>query len=484
VPRRVLEGPSTPQSIPATQPPPSTQAEGVRTQNPAETIASLIETIQNALSAVESSHGNPTNHRVEFATIRDALEKIQQTTPAATPPAPEGLEALLSELKGIKKDVQDTKRSVAELPRASFTSPGSGASSTRTWASVASMPYSMGPPTSIGSTPPIPSVTVKVTDPELNAEFKALTPPELLKNLKERGLAEAIAAKTLPSGDLKVTLANPADKKRLEETREWDQRFQGRAKTVTQIHAVEVMSVRINELGKTPEELKVAIPGLLAENKHIPGLRIDSIHWMRRIKPDSTKTHASLILRLPQLGLSDTLRARGMVIGSVIHEVRPHDSKCRVTQCFKCQRFGHTTRACSSPPRCGHCAGDHDTRDHGTGECPNESQVKCANCGQRHKAWDRTCRLYKEKLEQARTHRLLLPHERSPGGTIIEPYPIPPITGKRPTVPQEEPVRRRPGRPRKIDQANPPTQPRLSFSQPATEPSTAPLVDITMAASQ
>jgi hypothetical protein len=201
---------------------------------------------------------------------------------------------------------------------------------------------------------------------------------------------------------------------------------------------------------------------------------------MRRIQPDSTKTHASLILRLPQLGLSDILRARGMVIGSIIHEVRPYDSKCRVTQCFRCQRFGHTTRACSSPPRCGHCAEGHDSRD-----CPNGTLAKCANCGQKHKAWDRTCRIYSEKSEKARTHRMLLPHERSPGGSIVEPYEIPPVTGKRPTATQEELPRRRPGRPRRIDEPNPASQTRLSFSQPTQEPSSVvPPEDATMNGSE
>jgi len=108
------------------------------------------------------------------------------------------------------------------------------------------------------SIPPIPSVTLKVADPNLSADLKALTPPELLKTLKERGLAEAIAARSLPSGDLKITLANPVDKKRLEDTREWDQCFPGKMKTVTPTYAVEVVSVRINELGRTQEELKAA----------------------------------------------------------------------------------------------------------------------------------------------------------------------------------------------------------------------------------
>src|SRR5579871_2901786 len=464
--RRALSSQTAPQLIPSSQPPTDPPTQGGQTQRRQETLTDLIDTIRKALSAVESSPDFPATHSENFATIRVTLEKIQDTERATTPSATQGFKTLLNELKTIKKDLQDTKHNVSEIQKAAQTpSISSGA---RTWASVASLPYTMQPTMSVKPTPPIPSVTLKVTDPKLNTDLKALTPPDLLKTLKERGLAEAIAARSLPSGDLKITLSNPIDKKRLEDTREWDQCFPGQMKTVTPTFAVEVVSVRINELGRTQEELKAATTRLLEENKHIPGLRIDGIHWMRRIQPNSIKTHASLILKIPQLGISDTLRARGMVIGSIIHDVRPYDSKCRVTQCFKCQRFGHTTRACSSPPKCGHCAEDHDTRD-----CQNNTQAKCTNCGQKHKAWDRTCRMYREKLEKARTHRLLLPHERSPGGTIIEPYEIPPITGKRPAAPQgemgEQP-RRRPGRPRKIDQPNPASQTQLRLTRLTAEP--------------
>src|SRR2546430_12900108 len=138
------------------------------------------------------------------------------------------------------------------------------------WASIASTPYTERSQMSALSTPSIPSVTLKITDQELSTELKTLTPLELLKNLKERGFNEAIAAKTLSSGDLKITISNPTDKKRLEDTREWDQCFPGQAKMVTPIHTVEVVSVRINEIGRTQDKLRKAIPHLIEENRHIP----------------------------------------------------------------------------------------------------------------------------------------------------------------------------------------------------------------------
>ena len=54
-------------------------------------------------------------------------------------------------------------------------------------------------------------------------------------------------------------------------------------------------------------------------------------------------------------------------------------------QCFKCQRYEHTSRRCRSEERCGQCAGNHDTRSCQTNE------TKCAGCNGNHPSWTKTC---------------------------------------------------------------------------------------------
>jgi len=56
-------------------------------------------------------------------------------------------------------------------------------------------------------------------------------------------------------------------------------------------------------------------------------------------------------------------------------------------QCYKCQKFGHTTKTCRvETPICKKCAGGHDSR-----ECTSEN-IKCANCKGNHQASDKSCK--------------------------------------------------------------------------------------------
>lgn len=51
-------------------------------------------------------------------------------------------------------------------------------------------------------------------------------------------------------------------------------------------------------------------------------------------------------------------------------------------QCWNCQRFNHSSDVCAFNPVCMKCAGSHKTR-----ECPPENTIiKCANCGESHTA--------------------------------------------------------------------------------------------------
>ena len=60
-------------------------------------------------------------------------------------------------------------------------------------------------------------------------------------------------------------------------------------------------------------------------------------------------------------------------------------------RCFKCQRFGHSSKACSNVERCCRCG----QPDHNEDACTAEEC--CANCKGKHKASSRECKCYMEE---------------------------------------------------------------------------------------
>lgn len=60
-----------------------------------------------------------------------------------------------------------------------------------------------------------------------------------------------------------------------------------------------------------------------------------------------------------------------------------YQNKRGLTQCHRCQEFGHGTSNCHNDPKCVKCAGDHETR-----LCQKlpKDPPKCVNCGEAHPA--------------------------------------------------------------------------------------------------
>ena len=74
----------------------------------------------------------------------------------------------------------------------------------------------------------------------------------------------------------------------------------------------------------------------------------------------------------------------------------------RVTQCRRCQLFGHGSSHCKNPPNCMICSKLHLTEEHPPGKNQQEKNdpPKCANCSGEHKANDANCEIYKKRLER------------------------------------------------------------------------------------
>lgn len=80
-----------------------------------------------------------------------------------------------------------------------------------------------------------------------------------------------------------------------------------------------------------------------------------------------------------------------------------------ITQCFRCQKFNHTSHLCEAPVRCVRCSENHRISE----ECKNAA-VKCANCNESHYANYKGCSFYKTAVATTsavtRETRPLMPH--------------------------------------------------------------------------
>jgi hypothetical protein len=78
-----------------------------------------------------------------------------------------------------------------------------------------------------------------------------------------------------------------------------------------------------------------------------------------------------------------------------------YERKCRLKQCFQCQKYGHIGTQCKAAKTCGYCA-----QQHSTWECPTkmdrESARKCAVCHGAHEAWNQECPTRMEELAKVK----------------------------------------------------------------------------------
>ena len=73
-----------------------------------------------------------------------------------------------------------------------------------------------------------------------------------------------------------------------------------------------------------------------------------------------------------------------------------HENRKLITQCHRCQHFGHATSNCFREPRCVKCEEAHLTKD-----CTKDENTAatCCNCKGKHPANYRNCPVYLKKLE-------------------------------------------------------------------------------------
>lgn len=154
-------------------------------------------------------------------------------------------------------------------------------------------------------------------------------------------------------------------------------------------------------------------------------------------------------------------------------------SKKKFTQCFNCQRWGHSSKNCGYSFRCVACG----SADHGPAQCPRKDFTKdvrekenlptCCNCGENHSASFKQCKAFKDyaggvKKSQVRHAAAHQPtHQSTPFIFEHQMFPEVPVSSSSSAPPKGRPVIDRsnlknivnPPKPRFFDTQQPPNIP-------------------------
>jgi hypothetical protein len=180
-----------------------------------------------------------------------------------------------------------------------------------------------------------------------------------------------IAVRKLKSGDLAVHVNSSRAKKEMEETIKWVKRIAPAAVVQKTTWPVLVHGVRVADYPRSAGEKNAR--RIETENNRLhPGLKIKDIRWLGYVEGE--KEYASLIMRIDSATQANRLIQEGVVMRYDLKNAETYDPKYRVTQCFKCQQYGHISPDCTSQQRCGFCGGQHITE-----QCAEKSQTisKC-----------------------------------------------------------------------------------------------------------
>lgn len=208
-----------------------------------------------------------------------------------------------------------------------------------------------------------------------------------------------LAARRLPSGDILITTDTAETKEQLERSNSWLPAVSQTAKVNRRKFTVLVHGMRLSALDCSKQE--TAIRELLGQNQHLRGrVEILRARWPRRaVKQGKPVSH--LIVDVATPAQANLLIDDGLLFHSELKDCELYHGDCRLTQCFNCQKYGHTAKVCRETQKCGACAAP----GHGDRECAlksNSSAHRCANCNLGHSAWSSKCRVRKEQLERTR----------------------------------------------------------------------------------
>ena len=131
----------------------------------------------------------------------------------------------------------------------------------------------------------------------------------------------------------------------------------------------------------------------------IPNAGIKYIGWLTKQAPK--KAMSSVIIEFTKAEDANKIIDEGLAWDNQLCQCERYERRCRLKQCFQCQKYGHIGTQCKATRACGYCAQEHGTRD-----CPTrhdqDATRKCVICRGNHEAWSQQCPARIEELARTK----------------------------------------------------------------------------------
>jgi hypothetical protein len=240
-------------------------------------------------------------------------------------------------------------------------------------------------------------------------------------------LGKVIAARRLPSGDIVLTTDSVDTKRQLEAETTWLQALGEGSQLNRRKFPVLVHSVSLKDFDAKQQEQ--TIKRIYDSDHRLRQAKVEilRVHWPRR-SLRAGRTRGALIIDTASPEQANWLVDEGLLWRSELMQCELFHGACNITQCFKCQKYGHTAKHCRSQQRCGYCAGfahsDSECDIRGKGGTPI-----CVACDGKHTAWNRSCPERRKQWERARLVYATRPRRfncSTPKATIQPPRAVSP----------------------------------------------------------
>lgn len=230
---------------------------------------------------------------------------------------------------------------------------------------------------------------------------------EIVRDVNEKIQCEAVvAARRLPSGDTLLTFEGEEAKRKWQGNIKVTEAFGADAKLRIREYTVIAHGVRVASLDV--KDQKAGIASIYTQNPALKGVvTVVRIGWSHKTIKQGKRT-APLFLGIAEPEQANLLIEQGLLLGAEFHDCEIFCGDCQVTQCFRCQSYGHTAKHCQNVVRCGHCA----AAGHKSTDCTKKEDHtahRCVVCKGKHPAWSRDCSVRKAQAAAARQAYLSRP---------------------------------------------------------------------------